>query len=306
MKKILLCIALLSPYIPGFSQLTDAEKKLQTQVTDTVYGWKKGGMINIGISQTSLTNWAAGGQSTFSGNGLLNLFAHYKKEHGLWENYLDLGLGALKQGKADWWKTDDKIEFTSKYGHNMTKNWYLAGLINFKSQFAEGYNYPNDSVKISNFLAPGYLLGAIGIDYRPSEDFTLFIAPLTGKLTLVTDQDLSDAGAFGVDPGDNVYSEFGGYIRIFLKKDLMENISFQTKVDLFSNYLHNPQNIDVNWDFLLSMKVNNFISATLSTNLIYDDDIKIAIDKDDDGIIDEKGPRVQFKEILAVGLSYKF
>jgi hypothetical protein len=306
MKKTILCIAFFSPFILGISQVTDAEKQLKTQQADSVYGWKKGGLINLGISQTSLTNWAAGGQSSFSGNGLLNLFAHLKKEKGLWENYLDIGYGMMKQGKDDLQKTDDKIEFTSKYGRNITEKWYLAGLFNFKTQFADGYNYPNDSVKISDLLSPGYFLGAIGADYRPGENFTVFIAPITGRFTVVTDQELSDAGEFGVDPGENVYSEFGGYIRMYLKHDIMKNITFQTKLDLFTNYLNNPQNIDVNWDVLLSMKVNEFISATLSTNLIYDDDIKISFDNNDDGIIDEKGPRVQFKEILAVGFSFKF
>jgi hypothetical protein len=306
MKKSILCLGLLLPFIWLNSQTTEAEKQLKTQQADSVNGWKKGGLVNISTSQTSLTNWAAGGQSSVALSGLLSLFANNKQEKGLWENSLDLGYGTMKQGKQDWWKTDDKIDFTSKYGFKTSKNLYLAGLLNFKTQFANGYNYPNDSDKISAFLAPGYLLGALGLEFKPNENFSLFLAPLTGKFTLVNDPDLSDAGAFGIDPGDNVLSEFGGYVRIFLKKDLMENISFQTKLDLFTNYLHNPQNVDVNWECLFSMKVNKFISAMLTTNLIYDDDIKIAIDDNDDGIIDQTGPRTQFKEVLAIGLSYKF
>jgi len=306
MKKAIAFLTLIIPGIWGISQITDTEAKLKVQQADTVLGWKKGGIINIGTSQASLTNWAAGGQSSIALNGLLSVFAHKKAEKDKWENYLDIGYGTLKQGKQDWWKTDDKIELTSKYGHNVSKNWYLAGLLSFKTQFDKGYNYPNDSVMISNFLAPGYLLGAIGMDYRPNENFTVFIAPLTGRLTLVNDTKLSDEGDFGVDPGKKVYGEFGGYIRTFMKHNLMENISVQTKLDLFSNYLKNPQNIDVNWEVLLSMKVNKFISATLSTTLIYDDDTKIAIDDNDDGIFEKKGPRVQFKEILSVGFSYKF
>jgi hypothetical protein len=297
MKKSILCIALLLPYIWINSQTTEAEKQLKTQQADSVNGWKKGGLANLSTSQTSLTNWAAGGQSSMAFSGLLSLFANNKKEKGLWENSLDLAYGSMKQGKTDWWKTDDKIDFTSKYGFKTSKNLYLAGLLNFKTQFANGYNYPNDSVKISGFMAPGYLLGAIGIDYSPGEYLTLFFAPLTGKFTFVNDQNLSDAGSFGINPGDNVYSEFGSYIRIFLKKDLMENISFQTKLDLFSNYLHNPQNIDVSWETLISMKVNQLFSATLTTHLVYDDDIIIP---------DKGGPRVQFKEVLAIGISYKF
>jgi hypothetical protein len=288
------------------AQTTDAEKQLKTQTADTTLGWEKGGMLNLSTAQTSLTNWAAGGQSSVAINGMINLFASNKTEKSLWENYLDLGYGTLKQGKQNWWKTDDKIEFTSKYGYKTIEKLYIAGLVNFRTQFADGYNYPNDSVKISGIMAPGYFLAGVGIDYKAGDNFSLFVAPLTAKMTIVADQELADAGAFGVDPGDHVYGEFGAYLRLFLKHNIMENITFQTKLDVFSNYLHNPQNMDVNWECLLTMKVNKFISATLGTQLIYDDDIAIAIDNNDDGITDESGPRVQFKEILAVGFSYKF
>jgi hypothetical protein len=154
----------------------------------------------------------------------------------------------------------------------------------------------------------------MGLDYKPNAYFSAFIAPLTGKFTFVTDDALSDAGAFGVTPGETIKSELGGYIRsIFTKNDFkgefMKNISFTTKIDLFSNYLENPQNIDVNWETLLGMKVNNYITVSFNTLLIYDDNIKVAFDKNDNGEIEAGeavGSKVQFKEILGVGFSYKF
>jgi hypothetical protein len=308
MKKTLILMVMLLPFIWSNAQITDAEKNLKTQTVDSIEGWKSGGMINLNMSQTSLTNWAAGGQSSIAINGLLNLHDQYKKGNSLWENFLDLAYGSMKQGDANWWKSDDKIAFTSKYGYKAAKSFYIAGLVDFKTQFAKGYNYPNDSVMISRFMAPGYLLGALGVEYRPGDNFDVFLAPFTGKFTFVLDQTLSDSGAFGVKRGENVFSEFGGYLRIFAKKDLMENISIQTNLDLFSNYLNNPQNIDVNWRVLLSLKVNKYFSATISTEMIYDDDIKIVEDKNNNGIVEpgEKGPRLQFKEVLAIGLAYKF
>lgn len=308
MKKALLFFSLLLPFFLSNAQITDNEKQMKTQVVDTIEGWKSGGMINLNLSQTSLTNWAAGGQSSIAVNGLVNLHDQYKRDNELWENYLDLAYGSMKQGKNNWWKTDDKIAFVSKYGHKAAKNFYIATLVDFRTQFSKGYNYPNDSVMISRFMAPGYLLGAVGVEYRPNDNFDVFFAPVTGKFTFVMDEALSDSGAFGVDRGKKVLSEFGGYLRVFAKKDIMENISFQTNLDLFSNYLNNPGNIDVSWKALLSMKVNKFFSATISTDLIYDDDIKIIEDKNDNGIIEsgEKGPRLQFKEVLAIGIAYKF
>ena len=301
------------------AQTTEAESKLRAQNNDTILGWKRGGIINIGLSQTSLTNWAAGGQNSVALNGLLSLFAHKKTKKALWENYLDLGYGLLKQGNnADWRKTDDKIDLTSKYGYQTSSKWYTAGLFNFKTQMTEGVNYVNDSVKtkISNFLAPGYLLGALGMEYK-TDGFSAFIAPVTAKATIVADQTLADAGAFGVEKatfdsfgnitarGKNIRQEFGGYLKIMYKKDIMTNIAFQTKAEFFSNYLNNPQNIDVNWETLLSMKVNNFISVTVGTTLIYDDDIKISI-YNNNGEVVSNGPRTQFKQILSAGLTYKF
>lgn len=306
MKTIFLFAFLMLPIIDMSSQVTEAEKQLKTQVADTVMGWKKGGVININTSQTSLTNWAAGGQSSVSVNGLLSLHAHNKKEKSLWENYLDLGYGSLKQKGGDWWKTDDRIDLTSKYGLKAAKNLYYAALLNFKTQMDAGFNYPNDSVKISDFLSPGYLLLALGIDYVPGKNFTVYFAPFTYKLTMVSDDVLADAGAFGVDPGEHSKSEFGGYLRTSFQKDLMENITLQTKLDLFSNYLKNFGNIDVSWETLLSMKVNKFISATISTHLLYDHDITIKKERKDGEDPDEYNSRIQFKEVLAVGLSMKF
>ncbi|MFO7370693.1 MAG: DUF3078 domain-containing protein [Bacteroidales bacterium] len=305
MKKVLLTALLLVAVIAAFGQVTDGEKLLTTQKVDTLLGWKKGGVININSSQTSLTNWAAGGQSSIAIGGLLNLYAHNKKDKSLWENYLELGYGSVKQKEQDWWKTDDRIDFTSKYGLKASDKLYYAALLNFKTQMTDGYNYPNDSVVISRFLAPGYLLGAIGLDYKPSDNFTVFFAPITYKLTLVNDDVLADAGAFGVDPGDHTKSEFGGYLRAFMKKDVMENITFQTKLELFSNYLKNFGNIDVSWESLLAMKVNKLISATLSTHLLYDHDVTIA-KEDDDGVMKTYNSKVQFKEVLAIGFTLNF
>ncbi|MBL4594856.1 MAG: DUF3078 domain-containing protein [Flavobacteriales bacterium] len=318
MKKILSVFALIAILGNIAAQTTEAEENSKIQNKDSLDGWKTGGIISLNLTQVSLTNWSAGGENSLSVNGILSLSANLKKGNSTWDNSLDLAYGILQQGKADVRKTDDKIDLTSKYGQKAFKNWYYAALINFKSQMTTGYNYPDDSTEISNFLAPGYLLGAIGLDYKPSEVFTLFISPLTIKMTLVNDQNLADAGAYGVKPaefdgfgnilskGESSRSEYGGYLRALLKKDIMKNVNLQTKLELFTNYSEEPNHIDVNWEVLIAMKVNKYISATISTQLLYDHDIDISIDDNNDGIIDAVGPRTQFKEILGIGLSYRF
>ncbi len=263
--------------------------------------WKTGGVVSVTYSQVSLTNWAAGGENSMSANLLLNAFANYKKDKFTWDNTFDLGYGMLKQSDADSRKTDDKIEISSKVGQYAFKHWYYSGLVNFKTQMFEGFDYATDADKaISNLMAPGYLTIALGMDYKPNDNFSLLIAPLTGKVTFVTDDTLSAAGAFGVEAGETIRNEFGGFIKAAYKKELVKNVNLQTKLELFSNYLDNPDKIDVNWEVLIAMKINKYLSANISTQLLYDYDVKFPTETG--GETEE----IQFKEVFGIGLSYNF
>ncbi|MCF8233978.1 MAG: DUF3078 domain-containing protein [Bacteroidales bacterium] len=268
--------------------------------TDTIKNWKIGGESSLTFSQVSLINWAAGGESSVSGNTFLNLNANYARGKNIWENKLELAYGLMKQGEQDVKKTNDKLSLASSYGYEATKKWYYIASLTFNSQFSDGYNYPNDSVLISSFLAPAYVLAALGMEYKPNEVFSVMILPVSGRLTIVNDDSLSAQGAFGVEPGNKTRFEFGGTLKMEIQKEIMKNVSLQSNLQLFSNYLDKPQNIDVNWEAMLNMKINDYLSANLSTTLIYDHDIKIT---DKDG---NTGPRVQFKEVFGVGFSYKF
>ncbi len=290
------------------AQVTDAEKALRSQKADSIGGWKMGGVSNLHFSQSSFTYWSAGGQNSIGFNGLLSLHANYEKDNRSWDNLIDIGFGVLRQGKGEFIKTDDKIDLFSKFGRRASQHWYYSALANFKTQLRPGYDYPNDSTKISAFLAPAYILAAAGMDYKPSPSFTAFISPFTGRMTTVNDRRLADAGAFGVEPGKNTRSEFGGYARVMYSTSLFsdKSVSVLTKIDVFSNYLKEPEAIDVSWETILGFKVNRFMSATLTTHLLYDKDIDIAVDKNGDGIPESVGPKVQFKQVLGIGFTYQF
>jgi hypothetical protein len=214
---------------------TDEEKKIvdalsakEGEAKDTA--WTTGGTTGLNLSQVYLENWAAGGESSVSVTGMINLFANYTKGNSSWDNTLDLAYGMLWQGDRAGVKTDDKIDFSSKYGQKASKDWYYSGLVNFRSQFAPGYSNPfapvAEQVRISDIFAPAYGLIAIGMDYKPSPKFTAFISPITMKITIVGDQVLADAGAFGVEKatfdaggnlltaGENIRTELGGYIKV--------------------------------------------------------------------------------------------
>ena len=293
-----------------FTALQDSEQA----AADT--SWKVGGALGLNFSQVYLENWAAGGQSSVSGTSLINLYANYKKGKSSWDNTLDLAYGLLRQGdQGVVFKTDDRIDLSSKYGHQASEKWFYSAFMNFRTQFAPGFGLadgvPNENDVISDFLAPAYLLAAAGMDYKPSDKFTAFISPITYKMTMVMNDSLASVGAFGVDPGENIRSEVGGYVRMAFNTNVVENVDFTTRLDLFSNYLNNPQNIDINWEVLIAMKINSFMTATVSTQLLYDDDIILqkkdpVLDQEGNVIDSGRGPGVQFKEVLAIGFSYKF
>jgi hypothetical protein len=306
MAKIKLFFILLFIALSAYSQTpTDSLAPVDTS-------WKKGGFISLSFTQVSLSNWAAGGEDAYSGLALFNWFANYAKDKVTWENYIDLGYGVIKTGEANVRKNEDKIDLGSKYGYKAFGNWYYSALVNFKSQFAPGYNYPDDSTVISRFMAPAYLIVSVGLDYKPNEYFSAFISPATGKFTFVTDQKLADAGAYGVDSGKTIRSEFGAYFRAKFQKDLAANFNLSTTLALFDNYTDkvasNKDNVDVNWETLFALKAGKFITASLYTNLIYDHNIDIPTYETIGGVktITGVGPKTQFKEVFGLGVSYKW
>lgn len=298
MKKIV--------YTLTFLLLAFQLKAQDNAVADTA--WKFSGTTSLNLSQLSLSNWAAGGDNSLSGNALINLAANYAKDRTSWENTLTLGFGLIKQGEDPTRKSDDQIDLASKLGMKATDKWFYTGLLGFKTQFAQGYDNPGDAnrMKISNFLAPGYLNFSLGMDYKPSETFSLLLSPLATKFTFVLDDELSAAGSFGLDPGQKTRAEMGAYIKMAFKKEILKNVTLDTKIDFFSNYLENPQYVDVNWDLLLTFTINEYLSASLLTQLIYDYDIKFGTDTTGDGVLDTFDERVQFKELFGLGLTYSF
>lgn len=296
MKNFLLLSLMLSFSLSMFSQDKPAKGE-----------WKKGGMMSLTASQVSFTNWAAGGQNSIAANAFVNLFANFKKNRMTWDNTLDLGYGKMRQGNKSnvlYYKTDDKIDFSSKYGQYAFENWYYAALVSFKTQFDEGFKEPTDVNRISNFMAPAYLNIALGMDYKPSDNFSLFISPLTGKMTFVQDDYLSSIGAFGVKPNKKYRPEFGGYVKAQYKVDFLKNMTYSTKLDLFSNYLEKAKNVDINWENIIMMKINNWFSASIHYTMLYDDDVDINW-IDSDGLA-HFSPKLQIKQMVGVGLTYKF
>jgi hypothetical protein len=310
MKRALLLLAFIT-ILAGSSFSQEAAE------ADT--SWKTSGSFNINFTQVSLSNWAGGGESSISGVALFSYKANYLKDKRSWDNSIDLGFGLIKNCDDDTRKSEDRIELNSKLGHQIHDHWFLSVLSTFKSQFTEGFDYPNDSVKISDFLAPARIYLALGFDYKPKEAVSVYISPAAARWIIVNDQELADAGAYGVDPaefddvgnlvkeGERSRFEFGAMFKALYEKEVWENVSLKTKLELYSDYLEDPQNVDVDWEVLLNMKINSVLSAQISTQLIYDDNTKLPVeDTTGDGVKDKLGPRTQFKELFGIGLALKF
>jgi len=300
--------------------------------------WKTGGIGSINLAQGVISNWAKGGESSISTLTEVNMFANYSSGNTKWDNNARFKYGLIKSGEKRLRKNEDMFEINSKFGQkafgglgkyayegksvkeiaetmhtysNMEKNgakgikyWYYSFLVSFKSQIARGYNYPNDSVAVSTFLAPGYLVFALGLDYKPNIQTSLLVSPLTSISTFVTDTALIDQTKYGIDKDRKAKNEMGAFIKARFKYNFNDDISLENKLSLFTNYVKNPQNIDIDWEVILRMKITFYMDAVISTHIIYDDDVKVPL-FNNEGVKIGTGPRLQFKEVFSIGFSYK-
>ena len=263
--------------------------------------WVLKGVTGINMSQTAMANWSAGGENSIAGNAYLNGSLTHKSGNWLWVTNLVLDYGLSKTKSQGMRKSSDKIGLSTQLGYAATKVWYYTLMADLNTQFAKGYNYPDKSHYISNFFAPAYSNVALGMEYRPKSNYSIFLSPVSTKMTFVSDDYLSDLGSFGVDPGDHFKIEAGAFLKARAELPVMENVNLITTADFFTPYNKDFGNVDVNWDVLISMKINKVLSATLNMTLKYDNDVKTF---NDEGV--ERGPKVQFKEIRGIGLAYNF
>jgi Protein of unknown function (DUF3078) len=311
MKKIvfiLLCILCLSVSRAQDKTMqevrNEATRTIKKEPNDTIPKiWKTGGVLRFTMTQGAQDNWAAGGDnSTLGLSSFFSGYAFYKKGKHAWDNTIDLAYGFLNTTSLGSRKSDDKIDLLSKYGYEIGKNWYLSGLLNFRTQFAPGYAYPANKAPVltSDFLAPAYIIVSPGVNYMPNSNFSFFISPATIRWTIVKNDSLSATGSYGVDSGKHVLFQFGAYSTISYTKKISSNAVYTGRLDLFSNYLQDPQDVDINLSNLLAVKVTGILTMTLAFNLIYDNDISTV---NSDGTIG--GAKPQLQELLGIGLQLK-
>jgi hypothetical protein len=273
---------------------------------DSINPWKITGNLNVGFNQAAFVNWAPGGTNLIGISSIGFLKATYDKKKLNWTSTIDVGYGMQKLAKQEFRKNDDRLEINSQLNYKAYKTLYYSLLMNFRSQFAKGYNYPDDTTKVltSKFMSPGFLVVGLGIDYKPKEWFSVFISPVTSKSVFVLDNANIDGTQYGLDPGEKVFQNFGAFLSARLNKEVVKNVTINTQLNLFSNYLKDPQNIDINWLTSINLKVNKFLSVAIVTEYVYDHDIDVP-KKAENGTT-YKGKGGQFREVLTIGLGYQF
>ncbi|MEI9807273.1 MAG: DUF3078 domain-containing protein [Bacteroidota bacterium] len=308
MKKLLLIAGILSVFIASGQDeavkklRSESDRKIAKDPNDTIpKAWRKGGLFSLNLSQGSLSNWAAGGEDfSLALNSQVSLYGFYKKGKHSWDNTFDFNLGYVKTTSLGSRKNDDRFDLLSKYGYSIGNKISVSGLFNIRSQFFKGYTYP-DNVKTfsSAFMAPGYLLLSAGLDYKPNKDLSIFFSPATARLVIVRDTALSNKGLYGVTPGKKSILEFGAFATINYLKEINKLLTYKGRLDLFSNYRHNAQNIDLNMSNSLNVKISKVLSASWGLDLIYDDDAKLFG-------ANKSSPALQVKSIVGIGILLKF
>lgn len=282
MKKIVLTLA----FILAIFSINAQEK-----AKDTTKFWTKKGNMSLLFNQSAYNKqWLGGGTSNIAGNFGINYDFNYKKDQVVWDNKFILAYGLSKiKGDDKTAKTDDRLELNSLWGKTAAKNWYYSVFFNFKTQMDTGLD--KNDVRISHFFSPAYFQFGPGMLWKKSNNLSVNFAPAAAKL-IVVHKHFTDLGSsFGVLQGDNTRFEFGASISAYYKLNIMTNVSVENRLNLYSNYLDSPQNVDVDYQMNVVMKINKYLSANVALQAIYDDNSVKA---------------VQIKELFGLGINYGF
>lgn len=292
----------------GFSNAIELVSIKRIKKAKDPVWWNHKNVIGFDLNQVSFVNWNSGGQNSISGLFKVEFARIYEKLYTLWNNQVSARYGLNNQQNTGLIKTDDEIRLASSFGYrkDTLSNWYFSAQFNFRTQFSDGFKEPDDADPISRFFAPAYLHLGIGSQYNlPDKIFSVYMSPLTLKSTYVFDEKLSEEGAFGVKPGERSRHELGILVRAKWEKEIFKNVAMENDLELYTDYINDFGNIDIEWILNFQFKINKVFQASFRSHLIYDNDIKIK-ETNDQGEVEILGARVQLKQQLGLGIIYNF
>jgi hypothetical protein len=307
------------PVAPAIIMPIDSMK-----VYDSTDYWKFEGRTRLSVNTVILSDWADGGESSVAGATYFDMMLKYEKKNFKFENYFTTSYGMQMYRYSNSRKSEDKLKLTSSVAHQFAKKWFYNAQLEFKSQYSKGYKYPNDSIPVSDWLAPGYLTLSLGVENKSIDGLSIFLSPMAGKLIFVMDQALADEGKYGVKkavkdedghilvPGENVKAELGMNIRVRYRKEIFKNVDVNSYLVLSNNYADyepsNRWNVDVDWETLFDFTINRYFVANLYLHMIYDDDVKVPEYEVVEGERVKTGEtaKLQIKQNYGFGLAFKF
>jgi hypothetical protein len=288
--------------------------------------WKITGINQLNFNQISLSNWSSGGDPSISLGLVSKWYANYKKDKIAWDNNINFQFGLFKEKGEKIKKTDDLLDLNSIFGYQAAGKWEYSLLFNFRTQISEGVDSDYDSIKISNFMAPGYLTLSPAMRYKPVDWFYILISPITMKGVFVTDQDLADIGAFGVDPaeydtttnmkikdGSNTWIRYGAFAEVYFGKEVLKGLSIESKLNSFYSYNDRDglkgSDMDINWENFVNYNLKDWLSLSLFVHLVYypgQAPVKVAL-LDGEPVIEAGASfQRQIKQTFGLGLTYNF
>ncbi|HNP33802.1 MAG TPA: DUF3078 domain-containing protein [Flavobacterium sp.] len=297
MKKVILAVGLAFVFNGVSAQVNEKEllKKTEEAVAkikeEKPKGWEKKGMFTVLLNQANFNNWLAGGQNSIAGNAGLKYDFNYKSDTWTWDNKFSANYGLTKLQGKELQKTDDRIEFNSLLGKKASGEWFYSAFFNFKTQFDSGFDPADNTIKLSHFFSPAYFQLGVGMLWKKSDNLKVNIAPATSKLIVVHKHFTDLAPSFGVEQGESTRYEFGAALNGYYKFNIMENVSAENILNLYTNYLEDAQNVDIDYTLNIVMKVNKFMSTNLSFQTIYDDNAFAGF---------------QTREVVGIGINYGF
>lgn len=294
MKQVITMVAVLVSFA-GFAQDATAP------VADTTKAWTKKGTLTALFNQSTFDNWLAGGENNISGTLGVNYDFNYKKDEWSWDNKIIASYGLVKTKTSSFAKkTDDRLELNSLLGKQVKTNskWYYSAFLNFKTQFTKGYNYGTDEngaeirTEYTNFMSPAYLSFGPGILWKQDDNLKVNLAPATSKITFVdASYTLPEEAYFGVEEGESMRYELGFNASAYYKFVVMANVSFENILNLYSNYLEDPQNVDLDYQLNIVLKINKYLTTNIAFQTIYDDNAYRGF---------------QIRQVFGVGFNYGF
>ncbi len=320
MRKLLLLVVFI---IPISIYAFDSDTTHSSTSQDSIKNWTFKSLSLVSIAQNAFVNWAAGGESSLTGRTEFEYDLKYKMNKFVFDQSGNFVFGLVGYIDKRLEKTNDKLDMAVAFSHQIHSKWSLTNLTTLKTQFANGYKYPDDSTLISTFFAPAYLTISMGFNFKPNDEFQLFMSPISGKMTFVCIDELANKGLYGVKPaeldslgniitpGKQFLGEVGLNLSTSYKAEIMKNVKINTALALHNNYLdlniHNRWNIDVDFDTRVVFSINEVFATVLYMHLKYDHNAKFPNYENVGGedVVVSESPKLQINESFGLGVKYQ-